>query len=147
MPSRARPDAASGFADVLDMGGKFRRRALLWWPEGIPHRALIVKKRDDQDASEMLQRIGTWWVPRDDSIALSSPNHPYFMQCGCTVEQAPHHDPPCRNEDLQRGLLHVVNAVLIGHAGCSAGASRCWWSRQCTNTKLRNSIHGAVSKV
>lgn len=119
LPSRASPAAASSEADVLDMGAKFRRRALLWWPEGNPHSALIVKKRDDADASEMLQRIGTWLVPREDALSV---HHPYFMQCSCTVEQAPHHDSPCRSENLQLFLLKLVHPVLIGHAGCSAVA-------------------------
>ena len=44
------------------MGAKYRRRALLWWPEGRPRRVLLVKKRDDADAAEMLERIGTWCV-------------------------------------------------------------------------------------
>lgn len=48
--------------NVLDMGAKYRRRALLWWAEGHPKRILIVKKRGDDDAADMLRRIGAWWV-------------------------------------------------------------------------------------
>lgn len=42
---------------------KFRRRALLWWPKGVPGNVLIVKKRNDADALDMLQRIAEWCAP------------------------------------------------------------------------------------
>jgi hypothetical protein len=54
-------DTGSAPTTFLDQSaGKFRRRALLWWPNGAPRSALIVKKRNDADAADMLYRIAEW---------------------------------------------------------------------------------------
>lgn len=44
----------------LDIGAKFRRRAMLWWPNGTAQRVLIVKKPGEPAALEMLVRMATW---------------------------------------------------------------------------------------
>lgn len=48
----------------LDIGAKFRRMAMLWWPHGTPQRVLIVKKRDDKRALTMLRRMSAWCALR-----------------------------------------------------------------------------------
>eukprot|EP00892_Ulva_mutabilis_P002108 jgi/Ulvmu1/11899/UM081_0058.1 len=60
---------------VLDMGAKYRRRALLWWPEGRPRCVLIVKKRNDADAAAMLVRIGTWLRKRGLKVLVEQAVH------------------------------------------------------------------------
>ena len=44
----------------LDIGSKFRRRAMLWWPHGRPRRVLLVKRQHDKQALDALSSIASW---------------------------------------------------------------------------------------
>jgi hypothetical protein len=44
----------------LDIGSKFRRRAMLWWNNGKPERILIVKKHGSRAALDKLKDVAAW---------------------------------------------------------------------------------------
>jgi hypothetical protein len=44
----------------LDIGSRFRRRAMLWFPRGRPERVLIVKKHNDERALGTLRQMAEW---------------------------------------------------------------------------------------
>jgi hypothetical protein len=46
----------------LDIGSKFRRRAMLWWSNGKPECILLVKKHGCQDALDKLKEVAAWCV-------------------------------------------------------------------------------------
>lgn len=61
--------------DLLQMGSKFRRKAVLLWPRGRPQRVLIVKKPGVNETSAMLAKIAAWCEPTPDIQAACQVVH------------------------------------------------------------------------
>lgn len=59
-----------GGNDWLDMNGKFRRKAILWWPNGKPRRVLIVKKPTNPEASSVMEGIAAWLKQHDVHVMV-----------------------------------------------------------------------------
>lgn len=54
---------ANDRTDLLGLDSKFRRKAMLWWPNGRPERVLMVKKPGNVAANSMFIIIAAWCAP------------------------------------------------------------------------------------
>lgn len=129
----------------LDQGGKFRRRALLWWPHGVPHSVLVVKKRNDTDASYMLQRIADWCVRRHALMpcaALSKVTvHQFFAPRrlrGCNIEES----HACSCIPIRPRTLNSRNT----HPAQCACVSNCPYHQLCHQLYYQLSMYFCISR-